>query len=161
MIIKTIVDEDFVNYKVPVMYIGTAYCDGKCCREAGISISVCQNHEWRKAAPIPMADEKIINRYLTNDITKGICFAGLEPFEQFDEMFHLISKLRKDYNCNDTVLIYTGYNKDEIIDKVNILSMLKNIIIKFGRFLPDKPKHFDYTLGVYLPSDNQYAEVIS
>ena len=161
MIIRTIVDEDFINYKQPSMYIGTAYCNGKCCREAGIPMSVCQNDEWRKTATVAMADDDIIKRYLSNDITSAICFAGLEPFEQFSEMFGLISKLRNDYHCNDTVVIYTGYNKSEISHEVKSLQALSNIVIKFGRFVPNQSKHYDEVLGVNLASDNQYAEQIS
>lgn len=161
MIVKTIVDEDFVNYKVPSMYIGTAYCDGKCCREAGIPLSVCQNDAWRGSATIAMDDDNIIQRYLSNDITKAFCFAGLEPFEQFDELLRLVSKLRTEYHCNDTVVIYTGYNLTEIMPEVDTLKKFENIIIKFGRYVPNQSKHFDEVLGVYLASDNQYAERIS
>ena len=32
-----------------------------------------------------------------------------------------------------------------------------SIIIKFGRFIPNKPSRFDELLGVELASDNQYA----
>ena len=35
MIIKGIIDEDFVNYKKPSMFLGTCFCDLKCCREKG------------------------------------------------------------------------------------------------------------------------------
>lgn len=161
MIIKTIVDEDFVNYKQPVMYIGTAICDGKCCIEAGIPMSVCQNDGWRNRAPITISDDDIITRYLSNPITKAICFAGLEPFLQFEEMFKLISKLRKEYRCNDTVVIYTGYYKQEIDKQIEILKQFENIVVKFGRFIPDSSTKFDEILGVVLASDNQYAEQIS
>ncbi len=159
--IKTIVDEDFVNYKSPVMYIGTARCGGKCCIEAGIPLSVCHNDGWRSQATIKMADDIIIQRYIKNDLTNAICFAGLEPFEQFDEMFSLISKLRTEYNCDDMVVIYTGYNKSEISHWVETLKKYKNIIIKFGRYVPNRTSHYDAVLGVYLASDNQYAEKIS
>lgn len=161
MIIKTIVDEDFVQYKQPCMYIGTVFCDGKCCKEAGIPLSVCINDEWRDTATVAIADETIIERYLSNDITKAICFAGLEPFEQFEQMFNMISKLRNEYHCNDTVVIYTGYYKDEIKKQIETLRCFKNIIIKFGRFIPDNPGRHDEVLGVHLASDNQYAEQIS
>jgi len=161
MRIKTIVDEDFLNYKKPTMYIGTAFCDGKCCKEANIPISICQNDEWRAAQIINIPDDTIIQRYLMNDITKAICFAGLEPFQQYDEMFNFIKKLRTDYNCDDTIVIYTGFNKEEIESQVKILSQFKNIIIKYGRYIPDQKRHLDDVLGVYLASDNQYAEVIS
>lgn len=161
MIIRTIVDEDFVQYKEPCMYIATAFCNGKCCKEAGIPLSVCLNDAWRGTATIAMADEGIIERYLSNSITTTICFAGLEPFEQFDQVYNFIEKLRKDYNCNDTVLIYTGYNKEEISERIEKLKDFDNIIIKFGRFVPDNPGRFDDVLGVHLASDNQYAERIS
>lgn len=161
MKLKTIVDEDFVNYKSPVMYIGTSYCNGKCCREAGIPLSVCQNDGWRANAAIEMDDGKIIERYINNDITKAICFAGLEPFEQFDEMLELIRKFRIEYHCDDTVIIYTGYYKNEILSQISELQQFKNIIIKYGRYIPNNKRHFDKVLGVYLASDNQYAEIIS
>ena len=161
MIIRTIVDEDFVQYKEPCMYIATAFCNGKCCKEAGIPLSVCLNDAWRGTATIAMVDEGIIERYLSNSITTTICFAGLEPFEQFDQVYNFIEKLRKDYNCDDTVLIYTGYNKEEIAERIEKLKDFDNIIIKFGRFVPDNPGRFDDVLGVRLASDNQYAERIS
>lgn len=161
MKLKTIVDEDFVNYKSPVMYIGTSRCDGKCCREAGIPLSVCQNDGWRANATIEMANDKIIERYISNDITSAICFAGLEPFEQFDEMLGFIKKLRNNYHCDDTVIIYTGYYQTEILSQIRELQKFKNIIVKYGRYIPNHKRHFDKVLGVYLASDNQYAEVIS
>lgn len=161
MIVRTIVDEDFVQYKEPCMYIATAFCNGKCCKEAGIPLSVCLNDAWRGTATIAMVDEGIIERYLSNSITTTICFAGLEPFEQFDQVYNFIEKLRKDYDCNDTVLIYTGYNKEEIAELIEKLKDFDNIIIKFGRFVPDNPGRFDDVLGVHLASDNQYAERIS
>lgn len=161
MIVRTIVDEDFVQYKEPCMYIATAFCNSKCCKEAGIPLSVCLNDAWRGTATIAMVDEGIIERYLSNSITTTICFAGLEPFEQFDQVYNFIEKLRKDYNCNDTVLIYTGYNKEEIAERIEKLKDFDNIIIKFGRFVPDNPGRFDDVLGVHLASDNQYAERIS
>ena len=161
MKIKTIVDEDFVNYKSPVMYIGTSLCNGKCCREAGIPLSICQNDGWRANATIEIADDKIIERYISNDITSAICFAGLEPFEQYDEVFAFVKKLRTDYHCDDTVIIYTGYYKNEILSQISELQQFKNIIIKYGRYVPNQKRHFDRVLGVHLASDNQYAEIIS
>ena len=124
-------------------------------------MSVCQNDAWRGSAAIAMDDDIIIRRYLSNDITKALCFAGLEPFEQFDELLCLVSKLRTEYHCNDTVVIYTGYNLTEIMPEVDTLKKFENIIIKFGRYVPNQSKHFDEVLGVYLASDNQYAERIS
>lgn len=161
MRIKTIVDEDFVNYKMPTMFIGTISCEGKCCTEAGIPLSVCQNDGWRSCAPVAISDEDICIRYLRNDITHAIVIGGLEPFEQFEEMFNLISKLRFEFKCMDDVVIYTGYNKSEIQQEIEALRFFENIVVKFGRFVPDATHRFDGVLGVELASDNQYAERIS
>lgn len=158
MRVKTIVDEDFVNYKKPSMFIGTISCGGKCCLEAGLPLSVCQNDGWRSCAPVVISDEEICMRYLLNPITSAIVIGGLEPFEQFDELFNLISKLRIGLSCDDDVVIYTGYNKDEIADEVRTLNMFNNIIVKYGRFVPNKPHRYDDVLGIELASDNQYAE---
>lgn len=159
MRIKGITDEDFVNYKHPSMYICTSVCDFKCDRESGASC--CQNSSLAKQSTMCVTDDSIIRRYLNDPITKAIVFAGLEPFEQFSEMYSLISTLRNNYHCDDTVVIYTGYNKDEIEREVEALKIFQNIIIKFGRFVPNRSKHYDEVLGVCLASDNQYAEVIS
>ena len=42
-----------------------------------------------------------------------------------------------------------------------ILKKFKNIIVKFGRYVGGQQAHFDEVLGVYLASDNQFAEKIS
>lgn len=162
MKVKTIVDEDFLNYKTPSMYIGTIYCDGKCCYEAGVPFSICHNDGWLKAATLDVADENIIQRYLDNPITHSICFGGLEPFEQFEEVYGFINTLRNVFNCTDTVVIYTGFEREEVEDKILMLKSLSNIVVKFGRFRPrEQAKHYDEVLGVYLSSPNQHAEKIS
>lgn len=105
------------------------------------------------------SNSSIVNAYLNNDITKSIVIGGLEPFMQFDEVYDLI-KLFRD-NCTDDIVIYTGYYKDEIADKINTLSKFKNIYIKFGRYIPNQESHFDNVLGIELASNNQYGEKIS
>ena len=44
---------------------------------------------------------------------------------------------------------------------VDFLKSYKNIIIKFGRFIPNDKPHRDTILGVNLASSNQYAKKIS
>lgn len=162
MRVKTIIDEDFVNYKEPSMFIGCISCGGKCAIDGDFDISVCQNDAWRNAEVIEVDDNALIDRYVANGISKSIVFGLLEPFEQFKELYDFINTLRNKRRINDTVVIYTGYEKDEIEEPVALLKDIgKNIIVKFGRFrLGDKP-HFDPVLGVALASDNQYAEHIS
>lgn len=161
MRVKTIVDEDFTNYKKPSMFIGTISCGGKCCIEVGIPLSVCQNDGWRSCAPIEIGDYDLCKRYLDNDITKAVVLGGLEPFEQFVEMEEFIHALRIVYGCLDDVVIYTGYYPHEIEKELRALSSYKNIIVKFGRFVPDDEARYDEILGVTLSSSNQYAERIS
>lgn len=162
MRVKTIVDEDFVNYQKPSMFIGTISCGGKCCIEGGFPLSVCQNDGWRGNAPIDIRDRVIIERYLHNGISRAIVFGGLEPMEQSDELFEFIDMLRNTYKCDDDVVIYTGYNREEISGIVERLAhRFSNIIIKFGRYIPNMKSRFDEVLGVTLASENQYAERIS
>ena len=58
-------------------------------------------------------------------------------------------------------MIYTGYDEQEIMGEIQFLMSMPNIIVKFGRFIPDQQPHFDEVLGVNLASDNQHAVQIS
>ncbi len=161
MRVMAVVDEDFTNYKKPAMFIGTISCNGKCCKEAGISMTVCQNDGWRSSAPIKVDDLDLCARYFDNKLTNAVVFGGLEPFEQFAEVEEFIHSLRVLYGCQDDVVIYTGYYPREIEEQIKVLSAYKNIIIKFGRYIPSRPPVYDEVLGVTLASDNQFAERIS
>jgi len=156
MLIKGIIDEDFVNYRIPSMFINTAFCDFKCEKESGVRC--CQNSDLAHQKCINLDTDAIIQRYLDNHITRAICFGGLEPFEQYDELLEFVAKFRNGYDCNDPIVIYTGYNKTEISFQVEMLRLYGNIIIKFGRFIPNQESHYDEVLGVNLASLNQYAE---
>lgn len=156
----TIVDEDFTNYKKPAMFIGTISCGGKCCLEAGIPLSICQNDGWRSGAPIELDEKALIERYEHNPITSAIVFGGLEPFEQYEEVEHFIYTFRMRGNLDD-VVIYTGYYPEEIKGELQCLELFPNIVVKFGRYVPNRPSRYDDVLGVTLVSDNQYAERIS
>lgn len=159
MLIKTIIDEDFNNYKKPSMFVGTCFCNWKCCVESGIPITTCQNQQLSKEPNIEYSNESLTKRYLNNPITQSIVFGGLEPVLQFNELISFIDYFRQ--FSNDDIIIYTGYYPHEIQDKVDQLKQYKNIIIKLGRFVPNQQPHCDSVLGVNLASDNQYAERIS
>lgn len=160
MVIKDIVDETFQDYKETSMYIATSKCDWKCCVDGGFDYSVCQNSELTHKKNIEVPADEIFSRYIQNFISNAIVIGGLEPFLQFDELHELVWYFRK-YSIDDDIVIYTGYNKNEIEKYVNKLSEYRNIIIKFGRYIPDQKSHFDEVLGIELASDNQYAERIS
>jgi len=157
--VKGVLDEDFVNFKLPSMFISTCYCSFKCEKESGVRC--CQNSALANQREKNLSDTFIIDRYLKNPITKAIIFGGLEPFNQFDEMFSFIQTLRIKYACDDPVVIYTGFRPDEIPAEILALKHYKNIIVKFGRYVPDDQPHLDEVLGVRLSSSNQYAEQIS
>lgn len=161
MKVSAIIDEDFTNYMKPAMFIGTVSCGGKCCIEAGIPLSVCHNDGWRSRAPVKTTTKDLCERYLKNPITQAIVFGGLEPFEQFHEVLWFIRLFRTAYKCDDDIVIYTGYYPPEVADELQKLRTYKNVVIKFGRYIPDRPHRFDDVLGVELASDNQFAERIS
>ena len=165
MKVKGIIDEDFVQYKKPSMFIIMPNCSFKCDKECGCN--VCQNSELAAAPIITMDTQEIAKRYWSNPITEAIVFGGLEPFDDFEDMESLIRVLNALYiTCFDIkempdIVIYTGYYPDEIKDKIEELKSITvdtNIVIKFGRFIPNKPHRFDDILGVELSSDNQYAK---
>ena len=157
MIVKEIRDEDFTSYKKPSMVIGFPSCTFKCERECGQKM--CQNSALAQAPNIEININSLIERYMNNPITQAVICAGLEPFDSWDNLQCFIMNFR--YWCNDEVIIYTGYNKDEIKDKINWLKLYEPIIVKYGRFIPNQQPHYDEVLGIKLASDNQYAEVIS
>jgi len=160
MILKTIVVEDFTNYKLPSMFISTSTCTFKCCTEGGYDISVCQNSPLAQQPNIDISNEQIYNMYINNPITKAIVIAGFEPFDQFDEVMSLIYHIRSN-GCMDDIVIYTGYYPNELELYLMQLKQVPNIVIKFGRYKQGNKPHYDKVLGVELISDNQYAERIS
>lgn len=157
MVIKGVTAEDFSNYKKPSMFIAFPSCSFKCDKECGLQ--VCQNGTLAKAPNLDVDVDIIVKKYLNNPITKAVVCGGLEPFDSWSDLLLFTKEFRE--KSQDNLIIYTGYEKSEIIDKINILKQFPNIIIKTGRFLPGHEKHYDEILGVCLASDNQKAERIS
>lgn len=152
MKIKGLVDEDFVNYKYPSMFISTYTCDFKCDRECGKA--VCQNLPLATAPILNINNSELVNRYINNTITKAVVISGLEPCDDPDDILFFCRDLRS--KTNDDIVIYTGYYENEIQDFVDKLRReFTNIIFKFGRFIPNQQSHYDEVLGVHLASDNQ------
>ena len=155
--IKDVIDEDFVNYKKPAMFIATNTCSFKCEKEDP-NIH-CQNEVIVNQPTIVENINKLIKRYLCNTISESIVFGGLEPLDQLDELISFINKFRK--YSNDDIVIYTGYNETEVYDKIDKLILANKhrgkIIIKYGRFKANNKKRYDNILGIELASSNQYA----
>lgn len=159
MIIKELRDEDFINYKKPSMFLAFPSCSFKCCKEGGFPVHICQNNTLATAPNIEVSINSLIERYMNNVITQAIVFGGMEPFDSWDDLQCFIMNFR--YWSNDDIVIYTGYNKEEVQDKIEWLKLYGPVTVKFGRFVPNQESHYDAILGVKLASDNQYAEVIS
>ena len=157
MEIKGIIDYDTVNYKKNSLTIEFPYCSFKCDKDFGSQI--CQNCELVKEPNINIAFEEIYDIYVKNTLTNSVVMQGLEPFDSWEDLSFFVKKFRS--KSNDDIVIYTGYCPEEIFDKIVKLSKYKNIIIKFGRFIPNSSKHHDEVLGVNLASDNQYAIKVS
>lgn len=157
--VKDIVDENFQDYKKTSMFIATIICDFKCCKELGLDLGICQNMDIVKKPNIEISFENVFKKYTSNPITKSIIFGGLEPMLQFDELLQFIKYFRQN-GCNDDIVIYTGYYPHECEGQISKLKSLNNIIMKYGRFIPKIDGRFDEILGVFLSSENQYAEKI-
>ena len=157
MKIIDLIDEDFINYKKPSLFLALPFCTFKCEKECGIQC--CQNSSLARQPIIEISTEKLVQRYLENPISESVVMGGMEPLDSFEDVIEFVSALRR--YSEDPVIIYTGYYESEIKDKIEQLQRFSNIIVKFGRFKPNEPHHTDPILGVELASTNQYAEKIS
>lgn len=155
MKLKGINDYDICNYKKPAMFLIFPYCSFKCDKECGMN--VCQNSALAREPIIEVPILKLIERYLSNPLTHAIVCGGLEPFDSKEELISFVSLFRG--FSKDDIVIYTGYKEEELAAEISTLQQFDNIIIKFGRFIPDSPHIFDTVLGVELASNNQYAKL--
>lgn len=159
MKLKGIIDYDCTNYKEPVLTLEFPYCDFKCDKLNGCQ--VCQNSSLVKEPTIEISLKTIWELYKQNPLTKGFCLQGLEPLESIDDVLNFIKYIRGNNFCNDPIIIYTGYDKEEVTKFIYQITDFDNIIIKWGRFIKGQNLHYDRILGVNLASDNQYAEKIT
>ena len=120
IICKFVVEEDFVNYKKPSMFIGFPLCDYKCGKEN------CQNACLEQEPSITVNTKAIAQRYLMNMITKAIVIGGMEPFLNYQELLTLISDFR--HLTSDPIIIYTGYKEEELKSNIEELKKFNNLI---------------------------------
>lgn len=151
--VKGILDEDFVNYKKPSMFIAFPSCTFKCEKESGVRC--CQNSALANQDDIVVDVDTIIYRYLSNHITSALVIGGLEPFDSPESLKTLVARFRE--VSDDDVVIYTGYYPEEIPLLLANVAADRNVIVKFGRFVPGEEPRKDELLGVTLASANQYA----
>lgn len=156
MILKGIVEEDFTNYKLPVMQLIFPKCSFKCGK------GLCQNSPLAKTPNVEFDENDIVKKYISNRITQGVLCAGFEPFDSPEDLILFANIFRQ--HTSDILIVFTGYTEEEI-QNMSAYKWLKNnisnLIIKFGRYVPRQRPHYDEVLCVQLASQNQYAKVIS
>lgn len=113
MILKGILDCDFTNYKEPVLTLEFSQCDFKCDKLNGCK--VCQNSSLVDEPNLDISLETVWQLYQQNPLTKGFCCQGLEPLDSINELLDFIYYIRQIKQCNDVIIIYTGYEKNEAI----------------------------------------------
>ena len=156
MKLKGINDYDICNYKKPAMFLIFPYCSFKCDKECGEP--VCQNSALARESVIEIRVADIVHRYLDSPLTHAVVCGGLEPFDSARDLTLFITYFRM--HSKDPIIIYTGYKEEELTEQIKFLQNFDNIIVKFGRFIPNSPHIYDAILGVELASDNQYAKRI-
>lgn len=170
MKIKGLLDEDMVNYKKCSMYIAFPNCSFKCDKECGED--VCQNYALASSPTLEIGPAEICERYKDNTLNHAVVLGGLEPLDSPYDLLSIIDCFRNVYKIEDDIVIYTGYTEEELTIEDSLYSKVlkslyeniikyKNIIIKFGRYIPNDSPHFDEVLGVNLASKNQYAKKVS
>jgi hypothetical protein len=156
MLVTNIITEDTANYKKISMFIGTPYCSGKCWRELGLDSSICQNDRLRDGNKLCISINDLIELYDNHPLCEAVVFGGMEPLDSVEDLNVFVMNFR--YRHPDPIVIYTGYTEKEAKEKLQYILLHENIIVKYGRYIPDQPRRYDEILGVKLASPNQYAK---
>lgn len=147
--------EVFQDYKKSAILFSTCYCNWKCCHEAGIPESVCQNQKVAQQREVYLPFESVLKK-VNQSFTDAVIFGGLEPMLQADEVVQCIQYLRQ-HGVKKDIVVYTGYYVEEIDEETLAYLAMNDVILKCGRYIPDRKPKFDAVLGITLASDNQYG----
>lgn len=150
MEIKGVIWEDFNNYRLPSLFIGTSSCPHNC--------EGCQNEALKLVKGVKVTNAFLIDAYVNNPITKAIVLGGLDPLMTFEDTYSFVKDVRK-RGINDTIIIYTGF-KEEVVDHwvEKLVALGGHLVVKYGKYIKGHEPHMDSVLGVRLASDNQYAK---
>ena len=166
MKLKQIIDESFGDYKEAAMLLVTPNCTWKC--------EGCQNRHLSQLPTKNFPDEEILKRFFKNPLTSAIVIGGLEPLDDMQDVRHFISALGQKVYSEDlpkpTIIVYTGYELDEIEDQLYWSGLEPEMrtygecILKYGRFNPiyqtkgdgfERVDIWNEDLGINLASPNQ------
>ena len=110
MKIKTVIDEDFSNYKVPAMVVAFPSCSFKC------GNTLCQNFRLRYSQDIEMSYEDIMKKF-TNDAH----FTVICRYNPFDNSNYGEVSFRTMELVDYFLWIYLDIDKlTELINKFNL-----------------------------------------
>lgn len=141
------------NYKKISMYLPLGNsCIWKC--------KDCFNKHYKnmkKEDLLETTTDDIIEEYLANPFVEALIISGLEPFDNFDQIYKFIMDFRE--VLDHDIVIYSGYEKREVNDLLVQLYPFDNIIYKFGRYKPSLPPVFNDDLKITLASENQYTYI--
>lgn len=148
------------------MLLVTPNCSWKC--------PGCQNTHLAQLETQNFPDEDILERFFNNPLTSAIVIGGLEPLEDMQDVRQFISALGQKVYSDElekpTIVVYTGFELDEIEDQLYWSGLepemraYGNCILKYGRYNPvyqtngDKVERVDIwneDLGINLASPNQ------
>ena len=120
---------------------------------------MCQNWPIRNQKIIDLGIDRVIAMYDNGSpLSHSITFQGLEPLDNLKQLLWFIYAFRKHHS--DRLCIWTGYTEEECEDLVYMLRDkmgYENIIIKFGRFIPNCESRWDPVLKLNLASPNQHG----
>ena len=151
--------EVFGDYKKSSLLLSTISCDWKCEKEGLTPTGTCQNCGSVAMETIEVDNKEVVKMFNNNNMVDAIIFAGLEPMLQIDEVLEFVELFRK--TNSEEVIIFTGYNLEEVQESISKLVKFKNVIVKFGRYIANSKPRYDEVLGIELASENQYAVKIS
>jgi uncharacterized radical SAM superfamily protein len=148
----TDIRETFVDYKKTGLYVSGSRCDLKC--------KECFNENLKHSPTIKINPIQFVEDYIIkNQVIESVIFSGLNWFDKFEDLIQLVNCIRVKSDID--IVIYTGYKESEVLNEIDMLKENKNIIVKFGRFIPNQEPIWDELGGIYLANKGQYFKKIS
>lgn len=62
--LKGLIEEDFLNYRLPSMFLATCFCDFKCEKEDLTGATFCQNSSLARAPIVEIEIKTLIDKYI-------------------------------------------------------------------------------------------------
>lgn len=116
----------------------------------------CHNQHLLEEEVCELPDWNIIREVVENPFDEGIILGGLEWTEQPEEMEALVKRALFD---GLQVMIYTSLDYSQFITRFPSLGGT-NLLLKCGPYLEDFVSSSYQSMGISLPTTNQYVRTI-